>query len=156
MLNIGGLRVVEGLGSAPRLPSARRVRLPSLQRRSQRRRGPAEGVETVLGSAQGLTPSVAPRATPPLRGRKERLVDTALTSPTVITRLKWFVAGSVVTVGAGAYLSAKVKRARERLTPENLARASAVTVASVMNAAGRRMQRSGKPDEGESVVAGSG
>lgn len=61
----------------------------------------------------------------------------------MFTRLKWFAAGSVATIGAGAYLGAKVKQARERITPETMTRAGASTAAGIMGAAGRRMQRAG-------------
>jgi hypothetical protein len=74
----------------------------------------------------------------------------------MFTRLKWFLFGSAATIGAGAYLGAKVKRARERLTTENMARAGVVTVAGMMNATGRRMQRTGLSEEGEGVESGSG
>ncbi len=59
----------------------------------------------------------------------------------MFTRLKWFAAGSVATIGAGAYLGAKVKQARERITPETMTRAGVSTAAGIMGAAGRRMQR---------------
>ena len=80
----------------------------------------------------------------------------ALAFPTMFTRLKWFLFGSAATIGAGAYLGTKVKRARERITTENLARAGVVTVAGMVNATGRRMQRSGLLDDAESVESGSG
>ncbi|MEA3501432.1 MAG: hypothetical protein U9R47_01550 [Actinomycetota bacterium] len=59
----------------------------------------------------------------------------------MFTRLKWFAAGSVATIGAGAYLGAKVRKARERITTETMARAGVSTIASMMGATGRRMQR---------------
>jgi hypothetical protein len=59
----------------------------------------------------------------------------------MFTRLKWFATGSVATIGAGAYLGAKVKQARERITPETMARAGVSTFAGMMGAAGRRLQR---------------
>jgi hypothetical protein len=79
-----------------------------------------------------------------------------LASQEMFTRLRWFLFGSAATIGAGAYLGTKVKRARERITAENLARAGVVTVAGMVNATGRRMQRSGVSDEAESVESGSG
>lgn len=74
----------------------------------------------------------------------------------MFTRIKWFLLGSAATIGVGAYLGTKVKRARERLTAENMARAGVVTVAGVMNATGRRMQRTGLSEESEGVESGSG
>ncbi|MEA2022904.1 MAG: hypothetical protein U9N79_01290 [Actinomycetota bacterium] len=70
----------------------------------------------------------------------------------MFTRLKWFAAGSVATIGAGAYLGAKVKQARERITPETMARAGASTAAGMMGAVGRRMQRAGVVVETETPV----
>lgn len=74
----------------------------------------------------------------------------------MFTRLKWFAAGSAATIGAGAYLGAKVKRSRERITAENLARAGVMTVAAMMNATGRRLQLAGVEDTTESVESGPG
>ena len=74
----------------------------------------------------------------------------------MLTRIKWFLLGSAATIGAGAYLGTKVKRARERLTTENMARAGVVTVAGMMNATGRRMQRSGLSGETEGLESGPG
>ena len=79
-----------------------------------------------------------------------------LACPEMFTRLKWFLFGSAATIGAAAYLGTKVKRARERLTTENMARAGVATVAGMMNATGRRMQRAGLSAESESVESGSG
>ena len=81
----------------------------------------------------------------------------------MFTRLKWFAAGSAATIGAGVYLGAKAKQARERITPEAMARAGVSTAAGVMGAAGRRMQRAGTTtgasnaaEEAEDVDPGSG
>jgi hypothetical protein len=74
----------------------------------------------------------------------------------MLTRIKWFFLGSVATIGAGAYLGTKVKRARERLTTQNMARAGVVTVAGMMNATGRRMKRAGLSGESEGVESGPG
>ncbi len=70
----------------------------------------------------------------------------------MFTRLKWFAAGSVATIGAGAYLGAKVKQARERITPETMARAGVSTAAGMMGAVGRRMQRGRVVVETETLV----
>lgn len=70
----------------------------------------------------------------------------------MFTRLKWFAAGSAATIGAGVYLGAKVKRARERMTPETMARAGVSTAAGIMGAAGRRMQRAGVTPEATSAA----
>ena len=70
----------------------------------------------------------------------------------MFTRLKWFAAGSAATIGAGVYLGAKAKKARERFTPEAMARAGVSTAAGIMGAAGRRMQRAGGVVETTVVV----
>ncbi|MCL1692911.1 MAG: hypothetical protein M3096_04435 [Actinomycetia bacterium] len=70
----------------------------------------------------------------------------------MFTRLKWFAAGSAATLGAGVYLGAKVKQARERMTAETMARAGVSTAAGIMGAAGRRMQRAGTTPESPSAV----
>jgi len=70
----------------------------------------------------------------------------------MFTRLKWFAAGSVATLGAGVYLGAKAKKARERITPEAMARAGVSTAAGIMGAAGRRMQGAGVVVETTVVV----
>ncbi len=70
----------------------------------------------------------------------------------MFTRLKWFAAGSAVTIGAGVYLGAKAKKARERITPEAITRAGVSTAAGIMGAAGRRMQRAGTVVETTVVV----
>lgn len=64
----------------------------------------------------------------------------------MFTRLKWFALGSAATIGAGVYLGGKVKVARERITPETMARAGIVSVAGLMSATGRRMQRAGQAE----------
>lgn len=70
----------------------------------------------------------------------------------MFTRLKWFAAGSAATIGAGVYLGAKAKKARERISPEALTRAGVSTAAGIMGAAGRRMQRAGTATETTAVV----
>jgi hypothetical protein len=63
----------------------------------------------------------------------------------VFTRLRWFAIGAVSTIGAGVYLAARVKVMRERITPESMAKAGAVTAAGMMEAAGRSLQTEGRP-----------
>ena len=65
----------------------------------------------------------------------------------MFTRLKWFAIGSAATVGAGVYLGGKIKKARERITVETMTRAGASTVAGMIGATGRRMQRAGTIEE---------
>lgn len=57
----------------------------------------------------------------------------------MLLRIRWFVLG-VVAAGAGvAYVVDQLRRARERLTPENLARGGARGVASLIEAAAERI-----------------
>ena len=71
----------------------------------------------------------------------------------MLTRLKWFALGSAATIGAGAYLGGKVKRARERISVETMTRAGVSTFAGMLGATGRRMQRAGTREEpGEDVA----
>ncbi len=65
----------------------------------------------------------------------------------MFTRLKWFAIGSAATVGAGVYLGGKVKKARERISAETITRAGVTTVASMLEATGRRMQRDDRAEE---------
>ncbi len=58
----------------------------------------------------------------------------------MFTRLRWFAIGAASTIGAGVYLAGRVKVMRERITPETMAKAGAVTAAGMMEAAGRRLQ----------------
>jgi len=74
----------------------------------------------------------------------------------MFTRLKWFAFGSAATLGAGVYLGGKVKKARERITVETMTRAGATTVAGVIGATGRRMQRSGSSQEPADLDADEG
>ena len=63
----------------------------------------------------------------------------------MLTRLRWFAIGAASTIGAGVYLAGRVKVMRERITPETMAKAGAVTAAGMMEAAGRRLQTEGRP-----------
>lgn len=106
-----------------------------------------------VGPVAGRSPDATGKASASrTRGQGNRPLACA----DMFTRLKWFLFGSAATIGAGAYLGTRIKRARERLTAENMARAGVVTVAGMMNATGRRLQRAGLSDESEGVESGSG
>jgi hypothetical protein len=122
--------------------------------------GPQNGLPGLAAVFRGL---VAPYTGTATLGTRPLGEWRALASSIMFTRLKWFAAGSAATLGAGVYLGAKVKQARERMTPETIARAGVSTAAGIMGAAGRRMQRAGTTAEGsssaeeaESVEPGSG
>ena len=61
----------------------------------------------------------------------------------MFTRVRWFLYGALVAIGASAYFATKVKRMRERLTAANMAKAGALTAADGMEAIGRMLVRSG-------------
>ena len=50
-------------------------------------------------------------------------------------RVRWFLIGVLTSVGVFAYLAAQVRAARERLTPENIARTGANSLAGVLESA---------------------
>jgi hypothetical protein len=76
----------------------------------------------------------------------------------MFTRARWFAIGAASTIGAGVFLAGRVKTMRERITPETMARAGAITMASVMEATGRRLQTGtlpgDTPPEGPNTAAG--
>jgi len=104
-------------------------------------------------------PAAATLESPPPRREAVRAAPPVESDASLVgmfTRLKWFVAGSAATIGAGAYLGVKVKRARERMTAENMARAGVVSVAGMMKATGRRMQRAGVEESTGGVESARG
>jgi hypothetical protein len=52
----------------------------------------------------------------------------------MLVRLRWFLLGALTSAGALGWLAVQVKRARERLTPANLARRGARRVADGVDA----------------------
>ncbi len=60
-------------------------------------------------------------------------------------RIRWFTLGVVSAIGGGAYLFAKVRALRARLSPDNLRRAAGHAVADSLGAAGRIIAP-GSPD----------
>ena len=58
-------------------------------------------------------------------------------------RVRWFLFGVVATMGATAYLFARVRRMRERMSPQSVAKVAAVASADVMEFVGRRLAASG-------------
>jgi hypothetical protein len=57
----------------------------------------------------------------------------------MLVRVRWFVLGALSSMGAMAFVAAQVKKARERLTPANLARGGARSLASLLDAAADRV-----------------
>jgi len=64
----------------------------------------------------------------------------------MFTRARWFLFGVVATMGASAFLFTRVRRMRERMTPETVARATTIAIADGMAFAGRRLAASGGRD----------
>lgn len=60
----------------------------------------------------------------------------------MFTRARWFVFGSVATLGATVFVVGRARAMKERLTPEGVARASASLAADAFEAIGVRLQRS--------------
>jgi len=66
----------------------------------------------------------------------------------VFTRLRWFIYGFVASLGATAYVVTRLRRMRERLTAQSVARVSALSLADAMALAGRRLaQNEARDDE---------
>lgn len=66
----------------------------------------------------------------------------------MFTRLRWFIYGFVASLGATAYVVTRLRRMRERLTAQSVARVSALSLADAMALAGRRLaQNEARDDE---------
>jgi hypothetical protein len=57
----------------------------------------------------------------------------------MLLRFRWFLIGAATSLGAAAYVASQVRRARQRLTPGNLAREGAHGVASLIDRAADRI-----------------
>ncbi|MDJ0961681.1 MAG: hypothetical protein QNJ88_13565 [Acidimicrobiia bacterium] len=57
----------------------------------------------------------------------------------MLLRIRWFVVGFLTATAAAAYVIDQVRRAREKLTPENLTRSGARGVAALIDAAAERI-----------------
>lgn len=65
----------------------------------------------------------------------------------MFTRLRWFVYGFVASLGATAYVVTRLRRMRERLTAQSVARVSALSLADAMALAGRRLAQNDERDD---------
>ena len=65
----------------------------------------------------------------------------------MFTRLRWFIYGFVASLGATAYVVIRVRRMRERLTAQSVARVSALSLADAMALAGRRLAQNEERDD---------
>lgn len=59
-------------------------------------------------------------------------------------RIRWFTLGVLSAIGGGAYLLAKLRRMRARLTPDNLRRAAGHAIADGLGYAGRMIAPDGE------------
>ena len=64
----------------------------------------------------------------------------------MLLRIRWFLLGFAAASAGAVYVIDQVRRARERLTPENLTRSGARGVASLIDAAATRIA----PSNGQS------
>ncbi len=64
----------------------------------------------------------------------------------MLLRLRWFIMGAVASVGVVTYLANQLRRARERLTPRNLANSGMRSVAEMLDSAAESVS----PTEGGS------
>ena len=58
----------------------------------------------------------------------------------MLLRVRWFLLGAVTAASGAVYVIEQLRRARERMTPENLARESARSVATLLDAAADRIE----------------
>jgi len=58
----------------------------------------------------------------------------------MLVRIRWFLVGALSSLGVIAYLAKQIRRARDRLTPRNVARAGMQTVADALDNAARRIE----------------
>ena len=65
----------------------------------------------------------------------------------MFTRLRWFIYGFVASLGATAYVVTRLRRMRERLTAQSVARVSALSLADAMALAGRRLAQNEERDD---------
>ncbi|HSF85046.1 MAG TPA: hypothetical protein VLG28_05195 [Acidimicrobiia bacterium] len=63
----------------------------------------------------------------------------------MFVRIRWFAVGALSSLGLMAYLAAQVKRARERLSAQALARSGGRSVASLLDRAADRIDPASDP-----------
>ena len=65
--------------------------------------------------------------------------EAVTTLSAVLVRLRWFFLGVLSSLGALGWLAVQVRKARERLTPANLARRGARGVADTLEVIAERV-----------------
>jgi len=62
----------------------------------------------------------------------------------MLLRIRWFIMGALASVGVFGYLAKQLRKARERITPRNLARSGMRGVADVLDDAADRVRGRGE------------
>ncbi len=58
-------------------------------------------------------------------------------------RIRWFILGAAASFGLFAYVAARLRRAREQMTPMSLFRGAAQAVADLLDIASKRISAAG-------------
>ena len=53
----------------------------------------------------------------------------------MLLRIRWFIVGAAASLGAVSYVASQVRRARQKLTPRNLANTGMRSVANLLDTA---------------------
>lgn len=61
----------------------------------------------------------------------------------MLVRIRWFLVGVLSSIGVIAYLAKQIRRARETLSPRNVARAGMRSVADALDTAAERIEPPG-------------
>ena len=62
----------------------------------------------------------------------------------MLLRIRWFIMGAVASVGAFGYIINELRKARERMTPRNLANAGVRSFGRALEAAGAAIRPKGE------------
>ncbi|MGA9594526.1 MAG: hypothetical protein WBV06_00095 [Acidimicrobiia bacterium] len=62
----------------------------------------------------------------------------------MLLRIRWFIMGSLASLGLVGYLIKQLRKARERITPGNVARSGMRGMADVLDNAAARMRQDGQ------------
>ena len=62
----------------------------------------------------------------------------------MLLRIRWFIMGAAVSVGALGYIINEMRKARERMTPRNIANAGARGLGRALEAAGTAIRPKGE------------
>jgi hypothetical protein len=72
----------------------------------------------------------------------------------MLLRIRWFLIGALSAAGGAVYLAEQLRRARERMTPANLARGGARSLAAAIDAAADRISPDAQPNATSEVGPG--